>query len=312
LDISIIIAHRGPGMGLWATVHACIADLEDTDLSYNFCIVSNGEQVLDQEARQVLWFLDKAGKLKYSLHHIEPLAPPTARQLATEQADGEFLFFFDNHCLVKHGYFKRAISKMKEGGLDMLHSTTRFYLGDKDNYHYKLTLKKNFWASAEQNKPETTEPYRIAAGGHGGFVVRRSVWEEVGGYGPIGLYEGYAGEELYFDLKMWRLGKQNWLDPQLLHYHYAGNRNYPRHYTDDYFRNMLMTAHIIGGKTWMYDVQESFTNHYPRQMKSEATIFDLMEQAEKRSQSHADWLNKHSVKSLDELLAWFPTQNILG
>lgn len=311
-DISIVIAHRGPAMGLWATIHSCIADLSDSDLDYEFIVVVNGEDKLSYELEKQQHFLGKdADRLRVMVHVKEPLSPPTARQMATEHAQGDYLFFFDNHCLVSKNYFVRAIASMNKYNMDLLHSTTCFWHGEGYHYEYQLSLKRDFWTRRPFMDAQSEEPYRIAMAGHGGFVVRRKVWEEVGGYWQG--FVGYGGEESYFDLKMALLGKENWIDPALVHYHFAGERGYTRHFTDDYFRNMMMAANIIGGEEWLHTVYNSF-KRFTRLTNKDGSpltpLFDLLKDAQRRSQSHADWLAERRVTTLDDVLKSFTDNNI--
>ena len=53
-----------------------------------------------------------------------------------------------------------------------------------------------------------------------------------------GLIAGYGAEETCLDLKMALLDKTNYLDATLGYFHYPGVRGYPRHNSDDYFRNL--------------------------------------------------------------------------
>jgi hypothetical protein len=182
----------------------------------------------------------------------------------------------------------------------MLHSSTRFFAGEKPVYHYQLRLERNFWAEGASEQTDDENPYRILAGGHGGFVVRRDIWNKVGGYWDG--FVGYGGEEMYFDLKMALLGYENWIDPKMIHYHFAGHRGYNRHYTDDFFINMMACANIIGGSEWMMKVYQSFVAKYPK-MKTGKTMFDLLMVAEERSKDHAEWLASIRLLTLDELLA---------
>jgi hypothetical protein len=325
MDISIIIAHRehnfqnchcgeavkipsaSAPMGLWMTIQSCESDLETTDLEYEFAVITNGADPVHADTKCVLHYEDKGNKITYHRNYKDPVAPPLARQEAVEHTTGKYLFFFDNHIMVKPGYFKRAIEMMEKYNMDMLHSTTRFYTHEIDAYHYCLSLKKNFWAEAAPAAQMQT-PYRIAAGGHGGFIVRRDVFNEVGGYKWDG-FKGYGGEEMYFDLKMALLDKTNWLDPKLVHYHYAGNRGYLRHYSDEFYINMMAVANIIGGQDWMETVGISFEKNYIK-MKNHKRIFDLMLEAESASKEHRSWLESVRKRTLDEQLALFKEQGV--
>jgi hypothetical protein len=308
MRLTIIVPHRGNPLGVWATCHSCEEDLEGTGIDYNFVVVTNGEE-LNAEETQCLWYLEKSGKLLKHIHSDEPLSPPVARQRGAEVADGDLLLFFDNHCLVGKRYFERVVADFERFGCDMLHSSTRFYAGDFTHYQYRLLLDYNFWGDSAF-EPDDYKPYRIAAGGHGGFVVRRDVWNEVGGYGPEDLLKGYGGEELLFDLKMWRLGHNNYIDPKLIHWHYTGNRGYSRHYTDEYYVNMMVTAHVIGGEKWLYRLYDSFTNRGHIRIRPKKLMYELLEEAYHRSAQYAKELDSKALYSLDELLVKFREEQV--
>lgn len=309
MDFSIIIAHRGDPLGLWATVHSCDIELADSGYQYEYRIVSNGSgKEKDYELGKQIKFIEQAGKMGSFQHFAEAITPPTARQMATKDAKGNILFFFDNHCLVDKGYFKRALYDFETHSMHMLHSTTKFYTAELKHYHYSLKLAHNFWAESAPVPMHPFKPYRIAAAGHGGFAVRRDVWEEVGGYGPAGLFTGYAGEEIYFDLKMALLDKTNWIDPKLVHYHYAGVRGYPRHHSDDYYRNLMTCALVIGGEKWLNKVFASFSKH-PK-MESDKSMYELFEEAYERGTTHAAHMASIRHRTLDEQLEKFVADQI--
>lgn len=305
MDFSINIAHRGDPLGLWLTIHSCDIELQNSGFEYEYRIVANGTggDKITKDLENIIHFVDKSGRLGSYKNYKEALTPPLARQRATIGAKGDLLFFLDNHCLVDKDYFKRAVLDFKTYDMDMLHSSTMFYSAEFKHFHYRLKLKHNFWAESAPVPHHPFKPYRIAAAGHGGFAVRKSVWEEVGGYGPEGLFEGYGGEEMYFDLKMALLDKSNWLDPKVIHYHYAGQRGYARHYSDDYYRNMLTCALVIGGEKWLNTVYASFTKH-PKMLTGK-TLFQIMEEAYERGAQHALHMASIRHRTLDEQLAKF-------
>ncbi len=305
-DFDIVLAHRGPWMGLWATIASCEMALKNKPFSYSYIIVANGDKELASDMYKGLDFLrtdKKIGRLIITPH---PMSPPSARQYGTYSGAGKYLFFFDNHCLVEPDYFERALTKMNEYGIEMLHSTTKFHPGAPPMYSYKMSLATNFWVSepyfTAHNK---REPYRVAMGGHGGFAVSRKLWEEVGGYWTG--FSGYGGEEPYFDLKLWLLGKEVWLDPKMIHHHFPGERGYARHYTDDFYRNMLMCANIIGGEEWVWKLYDSFNRSSKSRGKE---MYEILMDAIPASQQHAQQLAAKRVRTLDEQLEWFTANNI--
>lgn len=309
-DFTIIIPHRGSALGLWATIHSCEEDLQRFEGTYNYVIVTNGEPV-DESTDQVIVNLKTAGRLRKHLHFDEPVAPPVARQRGSNEADGELLFFFDNHCLVGRQYFERALLDFETQDIALLHSTTVFHSGEGEHFEYELTLNANFWAqSARLPHQGAHRPYRVAAAGHGGFAVRREVWQRCGGYGPESLFVGYAGEELACDLKLWRMGEEVWLDPKLRHYHYAGMRGYPRHYYDEYYTNLLVSAHVAGGEKWLYNTFDSFVTKCHLRLGKSAPWFDVLQTAYNRSAEYARAVDAKSIRSLDETLAYFKANQI--
>lgn len=309
-DLTIVIPHRGNPLGLWSTIHSCFQDLEASKIDADFVIVTNGEKLSPEEGKGLGALIEKK-VVKTHLHFDEPLTPPVARQRGAAVADSKYLAFFDNHCIVARQYFERALLDLETYGMDMLHSTTLFYANNTPNYEYRLRLDYNFWGEAAC-QPFSYKPYKIAVGGHGGFLVKKSVWDEVGGYGPDELFNGYGGEELLFDLKMWRYGKTNFIDPKLIHYHYTGERGYPRHYTDDYYTNMLVSAHVIGGEKWLYRVADSFINKPHIRIRPKMEMFDIIQAAYNRSKQYAAEVAAKSKYTLDELLVWFRENQVRG
>jgi hypothetical protein len=310
-DLTVVIPSRGAFLGLWATIHSCHQELEASGVNADFVVVTNGELGSPEQNQCFLALKDK-GVLRKHIHSNEPLTPPVARQRGVAETDSKYVAFFDNHCLVARDYFKRALLGMGTYGMDMLHSTTIFYANNVHNYEYRLKLDYNFWGEAASMPYSTYKPYQIMVGGHGGFLVKRSAWDEVGGYGPEELFNGYGGEEVLFDLKMWRYGKSNFIDPKVIHYHYVGDRGYSRHFTDDYYTNMLVTANVIGGEKWLYKVFDSFITKSHIRLRPKKHMYDILETAYNKSNVYAKEVDANSKYSLDELLVQFRENQVRG
>lgn len=308
--IDIVIPSRGSPLGLWTTISACEVQLDQQDINYKYTVVINDDEKPSLDTKTLVESLQKSNKVKIVTEN-HPLSPPQARQLGADNSDGKYIFFFDNHCVPTNGYFSKSITDFEHYDIDTLHSSHQFYLEDITHYHYLLKLKHNFWGASGMQPGDKVRPHKIAAGGHGGFMVKRSSWEEVGKYGPDGLFVGYGGEELYYDLKCWLLGKTVWIDPKIKHFHYAGTRGYARHHTIEFYVNMLVCANVIGGMAWMYKVYESFATKGKWFMPiSEYSMFDLLIQASERSTAHCAEIASKSTRTLDELLDYFLTECI--
>jgi glycosyltransferase involved in cell wall biosynthesis len=308
-DISIIIPARGNNLGTWATAHSVIEDLRWSDFKYEIVLVTNGD-TLQNDTKNLLEYLRRSDRLGAHIHSDSVIAPHAARQRGVQSSTGDVVFFFDNHCLVGRDYFKRVMLDIEKYKTEFVHSTTKFFTGDASYYEYNLRLKENFWGCSAVIPQNEYKPYRIAAGGHGGFAITRDLWDFVGGYGPEKLLVGYGGEEFLLDLKVWLYGREVHIDPLVLHYHYAGNRGYPRHYTDEYYVNMMVCANVIGGEEWLYKVYDSFANGQHLRVMSNASMFDLMQVAEQRSRDYANEVASRRQKTLNELLTYFRHQGV--
>lgn len=295
-------------MGLWATIESCEVDLAKSGYTWNYSIVCNGDKKLSPESSLLLTKLDKAKKVANVIITSDVYTPPEARQIASEHADGRLLAFFDNHCIVHKDYFARAYVDFETYDITLLHSTTKFFDDEPLCYHYLLDWKTTFWAHPCVWLGNPYKAYKIAAGGHGGFVVDREKWERFGGYGPKKLFVGYAGEELTTDLRLWMHGGSVWLDPQMIHTHYVGNRGYRRHYTDDFFTNLMASAYIIGGQQVMENVCLHFVNN--SHSVTGTPMYDLMQNAYDRSKDYAAEVQAKSIMNFQELLRFFSTNCI--
>lgn len=303
-DFTIIIAHRGDPMGIWATVHACENVATGYGYTYSYVIVLNGQNDIPENTFFLKEGLESLGKCGAFIHHKSPLAPPAARQLGAEAATGEFLFFFDNHCIPEDKYFVRALRQMKLHRMDMLHSVTQAWVGGYKHYHYPITLSTNFWVTNISEEPASIEPYRIAVAGAGGFSVTKAAFDVVGGFGPIGLFEGWGGEETYFDLKMAMFGKSNWIDPDLLHWHYASQRTYTRHATPEFYTNLLTSSYVLGGDKWLSTVSSGIASN------CDFSVSNLTDIARSRGAAHRAWIETNATYTLDEVLETFNRDNI--
>jgi hypothetical protein len=303
-SLDLAIPWRGEWQHTWFTLQTCEMAVQNCPARYKFIIVENGRgaEPLPSVAQEFL--REFAANHPLDLVSVpEALSPPSARNMGAALGTGEYIFFFDSHVVPAHDYFSRAISQMAAKKLDMLHSSYRYGASDS-RFHYQLD--DSFWGTPEVYVPQDrNEPYRCAASGHGGFVVRRSVWEKLGGYWSD--FRAYAGEEVYWDLKMWLTGHEVWIDPKLIHAHLPGARVYQRHYTAHYFINQMACANILGGEE-LARSKYRFLRRIPQ-----AQPFDMMtlfREALDRSAAHAQELQSTFIRSYNEQLEWFAQNGI--
>jgi hypothetical protein len=212
----------------------------------------------------------------------EPLSPPAARNIGAAAGKGEFIFFFDDHCDVAPAYFQNAVDTFESVGADCLHGVVEHnYDGEAftetlgKTFHLNLDeLDEDFWGTPAPT-PYKSHPYRVAVAPHSSFAIKRSVWEEIGGYWDG--FVGWRGGASYLSLKLNMLDKAVYLDPNISHWHFFGNlRDYKTcrlllskssgksleslPFTATRFNSvhdMLSVANIIGGNQWARKVADS-------------------------------------------------------
>jgi len=218
--ISICIPSRGPIVGLWATMVACEAQLHD--IPHEYCLAITGRELGEPEH-----LLQKNGAGAVHIYsNPQPLPPPVARNEAAKMASGEWLVFFDDHCIPDTGFFEHLFGKLicwlvdgeVEGSTWCIHGTYTTHAATHRYYHAILDTANPMKADYSRIA-HSTNPYRCASAPTGFFAILREDYLRIGGQGDF--WRGFGGEEVYFDLKCWLNGIEVWMDPQLRFYHFS-------------------------------------------------------------------------------------------
>jgi len=311
---SVIISHsHSDPIALWYTTTAIDVQLRELKVEWEYRIVSHGG---DDSSYLIPYIesLKSAGLLGSWEHFTELLGSDTARQRASVGARGDILYFTEDHILIEPGFFKRALLNF-DNGVDVLHTSLQMSTAHAKQYHYKLDgLETNFIGSGESLIPlDPLKTFRIGIGNMGAWFCRRTLFESIGGYGPDGLLSGYGAEEQYFDFKLAMLGHTNWLDPQMTHFHHAvavggKPRGYPFHFSNDYYRNLMTCALVIGGEPWLNKVYANFTEQ--PQLSTNKPMYALYEDAIERGTAESECMKAHRLRTLDEQLMKFKADGV--
>ena len=236
-SFSICIANRGPTLGVWATIHACEAQLRAGPFASQYCVFTNG-----RKADEPLLNMRNAGILLGESE--EALPPPIARNKAAEMATGSILVFFDDHCIPGPRWFEYVVWALRN--FDVVHTSYQTFLGGPRYFHYSpldtFTLRGDY-----ATQPQQWRLYPCKAAPHGGWAIKRKTWEALGGYGD--WYKGFGGEETYFDLNAWAKGYKVGLEPNVLYWHYSVRddvRGYERNFAEYNFEQgaFLIQPHL--------------------------------------------------------------------
>ena len=238
MKISVCIPSRAQALGLWATICGCANALED--IEHEFIVAVNGRKIDDEETKLLY---DSADSRVTILQSDNVLSPTEARDLAASHAKGEYICFFDDHCIPSHDWFYRVLFN----GHDVLHSSLSAAPGRSRVFHF-IPNPGALINGHYERTPAFSKTYRVLSGPAAGFAIKRAVWENIGGYGDH--FEGFGGEEAFLNIKAQMLGHYVWLDPEMLYYHFyttSGVRGYERIHNCE---NWQAGAYILGGQEW--------------------------------------------------------------
>jgi hypothetical protein len=151
------------------------------------------------------------------IHFDEPLPPPIVRNRLAKEAKGDLLVFFDDHCIPDKRWFRTVIGLM-EWEAPIVHTSYRTHVGYHSYYHY-FPIGDNPCKGDYSRNPGHYIPYLCLGAGHAGFAVKKSVWDAMGGYDDF--WQGFGGEEAYFDLKAIKMGFDVYMEPNARFYHFS-------------------------------------------------------------------------------------------
>jgi len=336
-SIDIVIPHtrdiifRGVGLskpvssGLMITLMSCEMALRETNLKRKYYIVANcvADSGEEREAlNAALEYLDKKGHVGKVFDVPNALSPGSARNLGASACNGDLIFFFDNHCNVDTKYFSSAVQTFESVDADAVHGV--ILMEGTATYHYGLVLEEGFWGRPQPFPPLSLMPsafassvfdkgrapaYRIASAGHGAYAIKRTTWNEVGGYWDG--FTGFGAEETYLDLKLAMMNKSVWLDINMKHEH--EERMQPYKIPSNFLDNNLMAAYILGGSTWAERNAASFQIKNRLEGGEDKQYYDAMlKRAIERSKDHAQWFASKRLRTLEEQLQLFKTENVAG
>jgi hypothetical protein len=302
MDISIVIPARGSELGLWSTMESCEYALEGQPLKYEFLLAAN-EPVMSDDFGKI----SRGSKAIAAFEHVrEYKAPSVMRQMLMAKAKGRYIFLLDSHCQVSLTYFAHAVETFERFKCDVVHSAYRYWRSMGMHYEYHLNTDGNFWELPTYREPnKLAEAYYCASSGFGGVAIRRSTWEEIGGFCPeLSAFGGTS--EYCTDLTMWRMGYTVMLDPRMVHSHWAGERGYKRHYTRPWFEGWLMTGCVLGGPSLMHEWARTLSLLEQAPVDLDAIAMDC----EQRVSEYRKWLDARASRTLPETLEYFAKENV--
>jgi hypothetical protein len=133
---------------------------------------------------------------------------------------------------------------------------------DRKKHPGEWYLNQGGFTGTYHHAQASENPYMIAGCGHGFFMVRREVWEKIGGYHTG--QRAYGGRESFVSFKSWLFNFHNYTVPSTNHIHYNGRRLYEwvdgmgHRGNDVFWRNTMTQAYSIGGEEWLNKTYEKY------------------------------------------------------
>lgn len=311
-DLTVVIPHRGDAMGFWMACESVSIEADAAGIDYGFSVCSNGSDKLDPDSRQILAMLKQAKRLDYHYHNPEPMTAQMARQNAIDNTDSEIILCADNHIVCGRDSIKRGILDFEKYDCDSLRGGTQYYQQDVICYGYIIKPKVDGWGTSQTLLSNYYKPLKVACSGHGFAFYKRKSFNELNGYYLSSLCKNYASEEILYDISSWMQGKNIYLDPQIIHKHYASSsRGYSRHHTSDFFKNLFSSTLILTDETsdnYVYHMLE----HFQKTAKPILTkpLYDILMEAEERSLPLIKWLRDRRLRTFEEQLKWFDENDV--
>lgn len=320
-DVSVCIPMAGDWPHLYFVVNQCASLLVASKLTHEIIVVANNTK--REVITDAVKLISAPGVGFHNARLLVNDLPSNglAANKAAEIATGRYLAFMDSHVVLSPNIFEECIKVMNcNDSVGMVHSPITWTGVPYDanfnfipnqrcyQYRYKEGTPGGEWYLHQHfhgvynHTMVSPRPYPIAGCGHGFYMVKRKVWEHIGGYHTG--QRAYGGREAFVTFKMWLFGYRNFTVPTTNHCHYNGRRLYE--WTDEngslgndvWLRNSMMQAYSIGGDKWLDKIYEKFKSK--RGVKA-PIIKKLRDEAFAASQEERKFVEHNQMYEFDEL-----------
>lgn len=330
MKLSIIISNRNDLTMLSVTVRSCIEALRPLGLfNCEIIIADNSDEPTYKMLNSVLPIgYVKEGLLKIVRQDFSCLF--TARELAAENASGQYILCLDSHMLVGHNMFVDLVSFMdshkKDPTLGFAHAPISWA------HQHERASKHDRDMSVNElgNWNSKYEKVRTITWKGMPWICRREWFLDkesgLGGYGALAQHKlSWGGGDLHIGVKPWLLGFKNWAVPCNPGIHIGpfpkidtvkGEKNsaivgpdkyrlYSASGVGPHAIGFLVSCYVLGGEAMMERNRGAIKERFGRYIDLDKE----WEQAKIYGKDEKAWLDSHKVISFKDLLIQKPWDN---
>ena len=244
----------------------------------------------------------------------------TARDLAVEKASGKYIACVDGHMLIGNDMFVDLFNFMESkdddptlgfahAPINWLHQHESRARHDRD----MSTCELGDWGLAYET------PRTITWKGMP-WICRKTLWEEIGGYGALSQHKiSWGGGDMHIGIKPWMLGFKNWAVPTSPGIHIGPFPNeetrpkapitardryrvYSTSGTTPHSFGFLVSCYVLGGEEMIDRNREAIT----RRFSSDLFLPEWIAKAIEYGKDEKAWLDDRKITSFENLLGENP------
>jgi len=189
-------------------------------------------------------------KLKY-LEYKEKLSHWNAKNYGVQHSTGDTLLFLDAHVVPSPGIIKAQFEYYTTHYSELngtLHLPLAYLLAPEKRaliYRLDVNPEKGFYHYQFSGYKRADKPYRVPCMSTCGMMMSRELYNLIGGWPKaLGIY---GGGENFVNFVLAILGKEKWIMPGDLLWHYADKRGYNWNY-DDFICNRTIAVYLAAGE----------------------------------------------------------------
>ena len=220
MKLSIVLASRNELEMLMVTVLSAVEQLRTLAVEGEVFIVDNSDPEYWAAVQNLLSGQGKDGIVRV-VHEPDP-SIAVALDRAHREARGEYLFYTDAHTLIGNGTLEALLRFYEEHPgepIGFVHAPIQWAHSSSQGRRAYFGLN-NTWMGDWGDSVQLHTARKVTWKGMP-YMIRRDVWEAIGGLGCCAKHRIGWGVMRYIGIKTWIMGYENWAIPEGVTYHFG-------------------------------------------------------------------------------------------